>query len=73
MSAAVNPERLWTGTGSRAIALRFEDGRTGKVAADLQVRVLDPGVDGLIVNLVTNGHEPGIVDLAGRTLHKLLG
>jgi F420-dependent oxidoreductase-like protein len=43
------------------------------VAADLQARVLDPGVDGLIVNLVTNGHEPGVVDLTGRTLRKLLG
>ncbi|MFC4948394.1 LLM class F420-dependent oxidoreductase [Pseudonocardia sp. GCM10023141] len=43
------------------------------VAADLQARVLDPGIDGLIVNLVTNGHEPGVVDLAGRTLKKLVG
>jgi F420-dependent oxidoreductase-like protein len=43
------------------------------VAADLQTRVLEPGVDGLIVNLVVNGHEPGAVDLAGRTLRKLVG
>ena len=28
---------------------------------------------GCIVNLVTNGHEPGIVELTGRTLRKLLG
>ncbi len=48
-------------------------GDPDQVAADLKARVLDPGVDGLIVNLVTNGHQPGIVDLAGRTLHKLLG
>ena len=47
-------------------------GDPDQVAADLKARVLDPGVDGLIVNLVTNGHQPGIVDLAGRTLHKLL-
>jgi F420-dependent oxidoreductase-like protein len=47
-------------------------GDPDEVAADLQARVLDPGVDGLIVNLVTNGHEPGAVDLAGRTLRKLL-
>ena len=40
--------------------------------ADLQARVLDPGVDGLIVNLVANGHQPGVVDLAGRTLRKLV-
>ena len=47
-------------------------GDPDQVAADLKARVLDPGVDGLIVNLVTNGHEPGIVALAGRTLRKLL-
>jgi len=48
-------------------------GDPDQVAADPQARVLDPGVDGLIVNLVTNGHQPGAVDLAGRTLRKLLG
>lgn len=48
-------------------------GTPDDVAADLQTRVLDPGVDGLIVNIVANGHEPGVVDLAGRTLRKLVG
>jgi F420-dependent oxidoreductase-like protein len=48
-------------------------GDPDEVAANLQTRVLDPGVDGLIINLVTNGHEPGVVDLAGRTLRKLVG
>ena len=48
-------------------------GDPDQVAAELQARVLDPGVDGLIVNIVANGHEPGIVDLAGRTLRKLVG
>ena len=35
--------------------------------------MLDAGVDGLVVNMVPNGHRPGAVDLAGRTLRKLLG
>jgi F420-dependent oxidoreductase-like protein len=48
-------------------------GDPDEVAADLQARVLEPGVDGLIINLVTNGHEAGVVDLAGRTLRKLVG
>ncbi len=47
-------------------------GDPDQVAADLQARVLDPGIDGLIVNLVANGHQPGVVDLAGRTLRKLV-
>ncbi|WP_328405902.1 TIGR03560 family F420-dependent LLM class oxidoreductase [Nocardia sp. NBC_00403] len=42
------------------------------VAEQLQQRVLDHGVDGLIINMVTNGHEPGIVELAGRTLRPLV-
>ncbi len=56
-----------------AVTARQFVGDPDQVAVDLQARVLDPGVDGLIVNLVTNGHEPGAVDVAGRTLRKLLG
>ena len=42
------------------------------MAADLQRRVLDPGVEGIIVNLVPNGHEPGVVTMVGEMLGKLL-
>ena len=34
--------------------------------------VLDQGIDGLIVNMVLNGHEPGVVALAGQTLLPLV-
>ena len=47
-------------------------GTPDDVAADLQDRVLDTGVDGLIINLIANGHEPGIVELAGSTLRSLV-
>ena len=47
-------------------------GDPDEVAAGLKERVLDAGIDGLIVNLVVNGHEPGVVELAGRTLSKLV-
>lgn len=59
--------------GRAAATARHFCGTPDDVAADVQARVLDAGVDGLIVNLVTNGHEPGIVDLTGRTLRKLVG
>jgi F420-dependent oxidoreductase-like protein len=52
---------------------RLFAGTPDDVAADLQARVLDPGIDGLVINMVANGHEPGAVDLAGRTLRKLVG
>lgn len=56
-----------------AVTARQFVGEPEEVAADLQARILGAGVDGLIVNLVCNGHEPGAVELAGRTLRKLLG
>jgi F420-dependent oxidoreductase-like protein len=48
-------------------------GTPDQVAESLQKDVLDHGIGGLTVNLVLNGHEPGVVALAGRTLRPLLG
>ncbi|CCH78015.1 5,10-methylenetetrahydromethanopterin reductase [Nostocoides japonicum T1-X7] len=48
-------------------------GTPDDVAEQLQRRVLDRGVDGIILNLVPNGHVPGVVDLAGRTVRPLVG
>ncbi|MTE12184.1 LLM class F420-dependent oxidoreductase [Nocardia aurantiaca] len=47
-------------------------GTPDEVAEQIQSRVLDHGIDGVIVNLVTNGHEAGTVELAGRTLAPLV-
>ncbi|WP_039799539.1 LLM class F420-dependent oxidoreductase [Nocardia araoensis] len=47
-------------------------GTPDEVAEQLRTRVLDHGVDGLIVNMVFNGHEPGAVELAGRTFAPLV-
>ncbi|MGQ4614692.1 TIGR03560 family F420-dependent LLM class oxidoreductase [Nocardia sp. R7R-8] len=47
-------------------------GTPDEVAEQLRTRVLDHGVDGLIINMVFNGHEPGAVELAGRTLAPLV-
>ena len=41
-------------------------GTPDQVAEQLRTRVLDVGVDGVLLNLVANGHEPGAVHLAGR-------
>jgi F420-dependent oxidoreductase-like protein len=59
---AVDPDRR------RSMESRMFVGTPDDVAADLQARVLDAGVDGLIINLIANGHEPGIVELTGSTL-----
>jgi len=55
-----------------AATARHFVGTPDDVAADLQRRVLNPGVDGVILNLVPNGHQPGVVTLVGDMLRKLL-
>ncbi|MEU6582677.1 LLM class F420-dependent oxidoreductase [Nocardia sp. NPDC046763] len=47
-------------------------GTPDQVAEQIQSRVLDHGIDGIIVNMVTNGHEAGAVELAGRALAPLV-
>lgn len=64
--SALDPERR------KSVESRQFVGTPDDVAADLQERVLDKGIDGLIINLIANGHEPGIVELAGSTLGRLV-
>ncbi|MFI5777996.1 LLM class F420-dependent oxidoreductase [Nocardia sp. NPDC051570] len=42
------------------------------VAEQIQRRVLDHGIDGVIVNMVGNGHEPGALESAGKALGPLV-
>jgi F420-dependent oxidoreductase-like protein len=55
-----------------AVTSRQFVGTPDDVAADLQARVLDSGVDGLVISLPATGHEPGAVTAAGELLGKLL-
>jgi F420-dependent oxidoreductase-like protein len=52
---------------------RMFAGTPDRVAESLQADVLDQGIGGLTVNMVVNGHEPGMVALAGRALRPLVG
>lgn len=65
--AAMDPERR------KSVEARQFVGTPDDVAAQLKERVLDKGVDGLIVNMIANGHQPGIVELAGSALRALVG
>jgi F420-dependent oxidoreductase-like protein len=64
---AVEPEQR------AAITARHFVGTPDEVVEDLRRRVLDHGVDGLIINMVTNGHVPGTIERAGRALRPLVG
>lgn len=57
---AVSPEDRAAATDRHFV------GTPDQVAEQLRTRVLDAGVDGVLLNLVANGHEPGVVHLAGR-------
>jgi F420-dependent oxidoreductase-like protein len=52
---------------------RIFAGTPDQVAERLQKDVLDHGIGGLTINMVVNGHEPGVVTMAGRALEPLLG
>jgi len=54
---------------SRALVLGDPD----TVAEVVQRKAVEPGLDGLVVNLPANGHELEAVALAGETLGKALG
>ncbi|MBJ8343314.1 LLM class F420-dependent oxidoreductase [Antrihabitans sp. YC2-6] len=65
--SSLSPEKRAAATDRQFV------GDPDDVADQIQRKVLDQGIDGIVINLVTNGHEPGIVDLAGRTLGPLVG
>jgi F420-dependent oxidoreductase-like protein len=47
-------------------------GDPDEVAAQLRERVLAHGVGGVTLSMVVNGHEPGVLELAGRALRPLV-
>jgi F420-dependent oxidoreductase-like protein len=63
---AIDPARR------EAMASRSFAGTPEEIAADIKARVLDHGVDGVIVNLPGNGHVPGVVSSVGEALSRLL-
>lgn len=67
----VDPEVIDDETYARATD-RMYIGTPDDVADQLQRRVLDQGIDGLVINMVPNGHLPGKVAEAGAMLTALL-
>jgi hypothetical protein len=43
------------------------------VAEQVQNRVIDAGIDGVIVNMPPQGHLPGFITKAGEVLKPLVG
>ena len=47
-------------------------GTADQVAEQLQERVLGAGIDGITINLIRNGHRPGVVSMVGEALRPLV-
>ncbi|MDF8265625.1 LLM class F420-dependent oxidoreductase [Luteipulveratus flavus] len=47
-------------------------GSPDEVAGQIKETILDAGVDGVIINLIGNGHVPGVVAMAGEALSPLV-
>ncbi|PJE21289.1 MAG: LLM class F420-dependent oxidoreductase [Mycobacterium sp.] len=62
------PSDIGEAQGGRAVT-----GTVEQVAEEIKRRVLDAGVDGVIVNLPTHGYTPGVVTAVGEALRPLVG
>jgi F420-dependent oxidoreductase-like protein len=47
-------------------------GTADQVADDIKTHVIDQGIGGLTINMIRNGHVPGMVELAGKALRPLV-
>lgn len=61
------PQDIGEARGGRAVTGTIE-----QVAEQIKSRVLDAGIDGVIVNLPTHGYTPGVVSAVGEALRPLL-
>lgn len=51
---------------------RYFVGSPDEVAQQIKARVLDVGIDGITINMITNGHVPGMITLAANALSPLV-
>jgi alkanesulfonate monooxygenase SsuD/methylene tetrahydromethanopterin reductase-like flavin-dependent oxidoreductase (luciferase family) len=63
----LDPEQLPERVSARMVA-----GSPAQIADQVQAKILDVGVGGLIINL-PNGHTPGVITAAAEALSPLLG
>lgn len=55
-------------TTRAAITARQFVGTPEEVAADIKARVIDAGIPGIVLNMIGNGHVPGVVTMAAEAL-----
>ncbi|CAM4451108.1 F420-dependent glucose-6-phosphate dehydrogenase [Mycobacterium basiliense] len=68
ISEDVKPDQIPAETSSRMVM-----GSPEQIAEQVQTKVLDAGVDGVIINLAAHGYTPGVITTAAEALRPLLG
>jgi hypothetical protein len=48
-------------------------GSPASIAEQVKAKVLDVGVDGVIISLAAHGYTPGVITTAGEALRPLVG
>ncbi len=71
-SRGVDLDAMDEETRRRATDRQFV-GSPDEVAEQVKTRVLDAGIDGIVFNMIGNGHVPGVVEMAGTALGPLVG
>jgi F420-dependent oxidoreductase-like protein len=61
------PADIGEARGGRAVT-----GTAQQVAEEIKLRVLDVGIDGVIINLPTHGYTPGVISKVGEALKPLI-
>ena len=62
----------WTRPAGRPWSPAASPGTPEEIADQIKARVLDQGVDGIVVNIMGNGHVEGVVASVGKALAPLV-
>ena len=72
MSESEAELKAWRDQVPEALRSRAFIGTPEQVAEAIKTDILDAGIDGLTINMVANGHQPGVVEMAGKALKPLV-
>jgi F420-dependent oxidoreductase-like protein len=64
----IKPDQIPADLKARAVV-----GGPAQIAEEIKTRVLDVGIDGVIINLAAHGYTPGVITTAAEALRPLVG
>ena len=64
----IKPDQIPADVSGRAVV-----GSPAQIADQVQAKILDAGVGGVIINLAAHGHSPGVITTAAEALRPVLG